>query len=145
MAPRIIVKTRTGLLSESPILIEKDNVTSLRVVSMVVEKETKIPKSLHLYYEGETLVNTATFVEKINSKNSKTSWKEIKNEFYEKKKEKQTIDKIYKNNNKNDTTTNLHDITNIFAKNLENIQNFFHLGEMMPEVSSLYESINKLN
>ena len=49
MAPRIIVKTKTGLFSESPILIENDHVMSLSDISMMVEKETKIPTSLHLF------------------------------------------------------------------------------------------------
>ena len=68
MAPRIIVKIKTDSLSKSPILIIKDDVTSLYDVSTIVEKETRIPTSLHLYYdEGETLVSNETFVNKINS------------------------------------------------------------------------------
>ena len=67
MAPRIVMKTKTGLLSESPILIEKDDVISLLDVSMMVQKATKIPTSLHLYYDGDTMVNKKAFVEKINS------------------------------------------------------------------------------
>ena len=71
MTIRIIVKTKTGKFSESPIFIDKNNdelksQTCLYDISKVVERRTNIVRSLHLYYEGETLVNQWTFLTREN-------------------------------------------------------------------------------
>ena len=64
MAIRIIVKTKAGLLFESPIFIEKDNdelksQACLYDISKIVERRTL--RCLHLYYEENTMVNQWTF------------------------------------------------------------------------------------